>query len=440
MLDRFLSFINEKKIVSSGDKILLAVSGGIDSICMTHLFKESGIKSGIAHCNFRLREEESDMDEDFVRQLAQKYNFPFFVMHFNTADYARLQKISIQMAARELRYNWFENLRKLHGFSMIATAHNADDSIETFFINLLRGTGIQGLTGIKVKNDHLIRPLLFACRNEIEDYCRNQNLEFRIDSSNNSDKYLRNRIRHSLIPLLSEMNPEFLNIMSENLHRLSEAEKIYFSFVDHYKKEILELSSDGFYRINISKIMECVSPDTLLYEILKDFGFSSKTSFEIYNNIEGESGRVYYSEKNRLVKDRNHLILTPPENEEVHKIYIEQYIPEIFKPLHLQIQSYVADGFTIPANADMAALDSDKLVFPLILRKWQHGDYFHPLGMTGMKKVSDFFVDTKLSLTEKENSWLLTSAGEIVWIIGKRIDDRFKITAKTKNIIIISKL
>jgi tRNA(Ile)-lysidine synthase len=440
MQERFLKYINTNQLLLKSNKVLLAISGGIDSRAMLHLFHSSGIQIAIAHCNFCLRGEQSDADESFVRQLAKTYNLPFFVMHFNTAEYAELQKLSIQMAARELRYNWFENLRQMHGFQYIATAHNADDAIETFLINLLRGSGIQGLTGIKNRNGNIVRPLLFAFRSEIEKYCLDNNLEFRNDASNESDDYLRNRIRHSLIPVLSELNTEFRTVMSDNLTRLSEAEKIYIDYVNNAIKNILELKEDGSLYISIKKLNESPSPKLLLFELLKNFGFSPKTTAEIFDNLNGVAGSVYYSEEKRLIKDRAFLIITPIENQKESKFYIDEDSNEISFPLHLKIQKISADDYSVSMEKHVAALDAEKLNFPLLVRRWQKGDYFRPLGMEGIKKVSDFFVDSKLSLADKENTWILTNAGDIVWIIGMRLDDRFKITEKTRNILLLTLL
>jgi tRNA(Ile)-lysidine synthase len=438
MLSRFKDYIKEKELLKPAGKVLLAVSGGIDSVCMLHLFQSVGIDATIAHCNFKLRSEESDQDELFVKTLAGEFNMQFHVMHFDTTGYAELQKISIQMAARELRYNWFENLRKLHGYSAIAVAHNADDAIETFFINLSRGTGIQGLTGIRPRNENIIRPLLFAYRSEIEEYCRINNLEYRVDSSNDSDKYLRNRIRHNIIPELLNINSSFKNNMTNNLSHLSDAEKIYNCFVEIFSNEAVENKKDGTTTISIEKLKKGPAPKALLYEIIKNYGFSSKTSSEIFDNINGEPGSIYFSSSKRLVKDRQYLIITDPEGIEGLDIYIGNDFTSLDYPVKLQFRFFEADSYEILNNNNIAAIDADKLVFPLILRKWHSGDYFQPLGMKGIKKISDYFIDSKLSITDKENTWILTSAGEIVWIVGMRLDERYKVSTATKMVYQIS--
>jgi tRNA(Ile)-lysidine synthase len=434
MQSRFKNYISEKELLQPAVKVLVAVSGGIDSVCMLHLFHSLGTDAAIAHCNFKLRGEESDQDELFVKALAGKFKMPFHVMHFDTTGYAELQKISIQMAARELRYNWFENLRKLHGYFAVAVAHNADDAIETFFINLSRGTGIQGLTGIRPRNENIIRPLLFAYRSEIEEYCRIHNLEFREDSSNDSDKYIRNRFRHNIIPELLNINQNFKNSMTNNFSHLADAEKIYYCYIEGFTKEAVENKKDNTTTISIEKLKNGPAPKALLYEILKNYGFSSKTSSEIFDNIDGEPGSIYFSSSKRLVKDRQHLIITDPEGIEGFDIYISSDITKLDYPVLLQFQFCPADNYKILDNNNIASIDADKLVFPLILRKWRSGDYFHPLGMKGIKKISDFFIDSKLSIADKENTWILTSAGEIVWIAGMRLDERYKVTPATKMV------
>lgn len=434
MLERFIEYIRENLLFLSSDKIILAVSGGADSITMLHLFYSAGIQAAVAHCNFRLRNEESDADEEFVRQKAKDYNMPFYSMHFNTIEYAKLQKISIQMAARELRYNWFENLRHLHGYNYIATAHNADDTIETFFINLLRGSGIHGFTGIKTHSGYIVRPLLFAFRKEIDEYCIKNKLTFRTDSSNNSEKYLRNKIRHSLLPKICEINPEFRTIIKENIDHLSDADKVYSKYITEEINNIREIKNDAVY-ISINKIKKNLIPKTLLFEILKEFGFSSKTSAEIYQNLDNETGNIYYTNEKRIVKDRTHLIVTDVETHKESKTYIDANISELLQPIHLKLQIIKAEGYIINNDQRIAAIDADKIIFPLILKKWHKGDYFQPLGMKGMKKISDFFIDIKLSIVDKEKVWILTSAGEIIWIVGMRLDDRYKITSNTQNIL-----
>ncbi len=437
MLSEFQKYVNDSKLFTDGQKVLLAVSGGADSVCMTHLLHKAKINIAIAHCNFQLRGDESDNEEQFVKELALQLNIPFHVMHFDTKGYAELQKLSIQIAARELRYNWFENLRRQLDFDSIAIAHNADDAAETFFINLFRGTGIQGITGIRSKVGNIIRPLLFAHKQQIEEFCTQNNFEFRTDSSNNSDKYLRNRIRHKLFPMLSELAPNFEITMHENLSKFADAENIYNYALSILKNVIVENDINGDCYINIEKLLETPAPSTIFFEIIKNYGFSPKTANEIFQNISGISGQFYYSTNFRLIKDREKFIINKIENKNVEHIY---YIdPDSYNIINLPISisfEFIEDeAIEIIKDKNLAFLDAEKLTFPLILRKWKQGDYFQPLGMKGIKKLSDFFVDIKLSIPDKENCWLITSADQVVWIVGLRIDDRFKITSSTKRIL-----
>jgi tRNA(Ile)-lysidine synthase len=435
MINLFQNFIDKNSLFSGEDLILLGVSGGIDSRVMLHLFLEAGYNTAIAHCNFRLRGDEADADENFVHSLAEKNNIPFHRMHFNTSEYAKLQKISIQMAARELRYNWFENVRRSYGYNYIAVAHNADDAVETFFINLIRGTGIKGLTGIRPKNNYIVRPLLFATRQEIENYCNENNLQYRNDTSNFSDKYLRNNIRHNILHAFEHF-PGFKQTMKENLEKLSDAEKIYNFGISILSEKVIKKAGDEWF-VDIFELKKSGAERALLHEILQPFAFSAKTIDEIIKATDGETGAMFYSELYRLIKDRNRLIISSFKPDEAPKYYIDIEKGFINEPIALKFSIKSAGGFIIPVSKNIAAIDADKIIYPLILRRWQKGDYFQPLGMDNMKKISDFFIDNKFSIPEKENAWLLASGDQIAWIVSYRLDDRFKITSGTKNILMI---
>ncbi len=433
MLARFASYINKFGLCNPADRILFAVSGGIDSSVMLELFSRSGYNGVIAHCNFKLREEESDIDEEFVKNLAEKYDLPFITTSFNTREYAKNNGISIQMAARDLRYDWFEESRVQTHCSLIATAHNRNDLTETFLINLVRGSGIRGLTGIKEKSGTLIRPMLFALREEIDNYAIQSLLEWREDSSNSSLKYSRNKIRHQLVPAFREINPRFDDVMIENMQRLRSVEEVFIEQLEEKKKQLL-IREQNFIRVPINALLNNNSPDIWLYEILSDFNFSSSVIRDISRNLKGQSGKVFYSGTHRLIKDRNDLIIEIIKEHQHRRYYIEDPLDKMEDPLNLDMEiEEIKPGFIIPKWADTAWLDLDKLMFPLIVRKWEKGDYFQPLGMENMKKVSDFFIDNKLSISEKESTWILTSGKNIVWIIGLRIDERFKITSDTKR-------
>lgn len=435
MQKEFQQFIDSNNLCSNKNRLLLGISGGIDSICMFHLFRQLEFPIGIAHCNFQLRESESDLDEEFVKNLANQYDVPFFTIKFNTKEFAENEGISIQMAARDLRYDWFEEIREKHNYDYITIAHNRDDVVETFLINLTRGSGIKGLTGIKPKSGNTIRPLLYASRNEISEFIDKHNLKYREDSSNSSVKYSRNLIRHEIIPLFEKINSGFRETVIENISKLKDTETIYNASIDNARNSILRYENQKLL-INLEKLNQLNPLSTYLYEILKPYGFSGAQSIDIINSLEGISGKQFFSATHRLIKDRNDLII-----EEIHQIhnkiyYIDQDTENITSPINLNItKQELNDEFEITKSKDIGLFDLDKIEFPLILRKWKKGDYFMPLGMTNLKKLSDFFIDNKLSLIDKENTWILENCNKIIWIVGLRIDERFKISDKTTNIL-----
>jgi tRNA(Ile)-lysidine synthase len=434
MLEKFLSYIQSECLTDKNQKILVAVSGGIDSMCLLNLLHQAGFELTIAHCNFKLRGEESDGDEQFVRSVAEQLKIQVYVKQFETLEFAKLQKVSVQMAARDLRYAWFENLRRTISYDKIAIAHHADDSIETFFINIIRGTGIQGISGIRPSINHIIRPLLFAFRDELEAYGIANNIAYRTDSSNQSGKYLRNKLRNTVLPLFSEINQEFKTTMLQNLIKFGQAETIYNTYIESAKKHLIEISNENEVKISIEGIFSTSSPNAVLYEIIKDFGFSSKISEDIFNSLHAGSGKKFYSKEYRILKDRDDLILNRIHDPKDEKYFVLEDIREMEFPISLKIKLIENVNYEIIKNPYIAAFDYEKLTFPLVLRKWQTGDYFQPLGMKGIKKISDFFIDNKISIAQKENTWILVSANEIVWIVGMRIDDKYKITECTKMI------
>jgi tRNA(Ile)-lysidine synthase len=440
MLQAFKAYIAKENLFLPGDKILLAVSGGMDSVAMVELFSQAKYSFAIAHCNFQLRGEESDTDESFVRKLAKKLKVPFYIRKFPITDYAEEHRLSTQMAARELRYTWFNELLTKEAYSFLATAHHLDDQIETFFINMLRSTGIAGFHGILPKQGKIIRPMLFASRNEIGGFVKRNNLLFREDSSNQEIKYLRNKIRHELIPVLAEINPGFSNILTENIHRIREAEKIFRDTIDDARK-ILVIEKKERILISIAKIKKLHPLTTYLFEFLSPFGFNYSVAKDIVDALDEEAGKQFYSPSHRLIKDRDDLIITTLESvKKVEGRKTEFQIPDntsrLRKPLKFTFKKLFKDpGFRIDVSAEAANLDLHKITFPLTLRKWHHGDVFHPFGRDHKKKLSDFFTDCKLSLDEKENTWILCSGEKIVWIVGHRIDNRFRITSKTKEVL-----
>jgi len=437
MLEKFKKFIKDNNLFNNNDRILLAVSGGVDSIVMTNLFARANFNFSIAHCNFKLRGKESDEDQLFVENLAKKYGAEFYTIDFQTTEYARLNKLSIQMAARELRYSWLEKIRCENNFKYIAIAHNADDSIETFFINLVRGTGIKGLTGISVKNKNIIRPLLFATRNEIMNYCIENNLKYREDSSNKEIKYLRNKIRHLIIPKFEQFNKYFKKNIIKTINYLDESLLFVDEVINNFKEKNVVKEND-IIKIKIKPLLEFKASKFLLFKIISEYGFKNKKIDQIYSSLTANSGKVFYSKDYKLIKDREYIIIELIKEIQssdylidINKKYIDKPINMIFEVREWDINSQ------IEKNPEIGYFDYEKIKLPLILRHWKPGDKFVPLGMKNFKKLSDFFIDNKFSINEKDKIWLLLSKNDIIWIVGYRIDDRYKITRNTRKALII---
>lgn len=438
MIEDFKNFISGEDLFRASDHILLAVSGGLDSVVMAHLFSQAGFNFSIAHVNFGLRDSESGRDESFVKSLAEKFDVKIFIKHVETTKIARAGKVSIQVAARQLRYQWFDELLVKHGFDYVATAHHLDDQVETFLINLTRGTGIAGLHGIMPKQDRLIRPMLFTYRARIETYARDNNLEFVEDSSNRSDKYLRNNIRHKVIPQLEKISHGFNRELTQTIGFIRDAEMIYRQAIEKKRKEILIEKGDKIY-IDSNQFFSLKPLTGWAFELLAPYGFNLSNLRDIVG-LEGSiPGKEVVSDTHRLILDRDYLIITPVKNDNLETSFpvtINDIEQESFKTavnLGFETLHEIPSMFANPANT--AFIDFEKLVFPLLIRKWNRGDFFYPMGMTQRKKLSDFFTDQKFSVIEKEKTWLLCSNKDIVWIIGHRIDDRFKITSSTRKIL-----
>ncbi len=454
MIEGIIGFIREQKLFRQDENILLAISGGMDSMVMLDLFHRAGFRFGIAHCNFSLRGKESDGDAKFVKSAAKKYKVPFSQKKFKTEQYAKESGLSIQMAARKLRYDWFEEIRSENGYDFIATAHHLDDQIETFFINLIRGTGIAGLHGILPENGRLIRPMLFAFREDVEKYARENHLHYREDSSNQSLKYTRNQIRHQLIPVLQTIQPAFASSITETINKIRNFEMIGQAVVTR-NRNLLFQQEDNQIRIEIRQLKKLVPLKAHVYELLSPLGFNSRVIDNLLDALDSGHEKTFFSPTHQLIKDRKNLIITGirdagcgmrdagcgirdagcgmrDKNEE---FVIEAGVKRIESPVKLKFNiKKLSPDFIIPTTSDVASLDYDRLEFPLTLRKWQAGDAFNPFGMNKKKKLSDFFNDKKFTLTEKENTWILLSNNQIVWVIGQRIDNRFKLTTKTKII------
>ena len=411
-------------------KLLLAVSGGLDSMVLLHLLQQLPYTIAIAHCNFQLRGIESFEDQSFVQNYALQHQIPFYYTQFDTQAFANDYKLSTQVAARELRYDWFYEQLELHQFDFVLTAHHADDNLETFLINLSRGTGLDGLSGIPAQNDTVLRPLLPFSRAAIEEYAKANNLQWREDSSNASDKYLRNQIRHHLVPMLKELNPDFLKVFGMTQEYLQQAQELVSDAASMVYQQVAREEEDTIY-FDLKQLLRLPNYASYLYQWLKEYGFSAWD--DIYNLVDSQSGKQVFSSEYRLLKDRDFFILSPIQEPEKELYFIEKNQDKVKIPLKLQFCKV-----TDINKADSSAIfvDESKLAYPLVLRKWQEGDFFYPLGMKGKsKKVSKFFKDEKMALLDKENTWLLCSNEAIVWVIGMRADERFKVENITNTIL-----
>lgn len=427
MLIKFQNHIQQNFAQLKDKKLLLAVSGGIDSMVLMHLFQQLNYDIALAHCNFQLRGKESDADENFVKSEAEKFTIPNYIIRFDTEKYSKENKLSIQLAARKLRYDWFQEIISL-GYDYVLTAHHLDDNVETFLINFTRGTGLEGLTGIPAQNGNIIRPLLPFSREEIENYANENKIQWREDSSNASDKYFRNKLRHDIVPILKELNTGFLDSFQNTLHHLQQAE----SLVDDASKLVYEKvveEKDNRLEIHLKPLFEFKNYIAYLYQWLKNYGFSAWN--DIYELVEAQSGKQVFSETHVLLKDREKLILSERKASDNSAVYIiESLDSKVNIPLKLRFCKAVN---IFETHSNCIFVDENKIKFPLTIRKWQEGDYFYPSGMNGKKKLSKYFKDEKYSLLDKENQWLLCSEDQIIWVIGKRADKRFTSKETTQN-------
>ena len=453
LLQKFIEFLKKENLFQPKDKLLLAVSGGVDSVVLCELCKQGGYDFVIAHCNFQLRAGESERDEQFVRELAKKYNAEIFVRMFDTEKYAEENKVSIQVAARELRYEWFKqivnsqwsmvNSENTHTHNSlltthILTAHHANDNIETLLMNLFKGTGINGLRGILPKQEKIMRPLLFAKKEELLEFAKENALGYVEDSSNASDKYTRNFFRNQLIPSIQKVFPQAEDNLLNSIERFRDIEILYRQSIELHKKKLLE-KKGGEIHIPVLKLLQSEPLPTIIYEIIKDFGFTSNQTEEVIKLLKSDTGKYVQSSSYRVLKNRNWLIISPVDSTIAENILIETEDQTIqFSKGKLKFEKLQNTNYQPQTTNSIANLDADEITFPLLLRKWKQGDYFYPLGMNKKKKLSRFFIDQKLSLTEKENIWVLEMNRKITWVVGKRIDDRVKITPKTKNILKIT--
>lgn len=429
MIEKFKSHLSNNFPFLKGKKLLLATSGGLDSMVMAHLFKSLDYEFAIAHCNFQLRGIESFGDQKFVQDFADTNKIPIFITQFDTQAFADDYKLSTQVAARELRYNWFYELLETENYDYILTAHHSDDNIETFLIHLVRGSGLNGFTGIPAQNDSVIRPLLAFSRDEISNYASANAVLWREDSSNASDKYLRNKIRHDLVPILKELNPNFLTSFQNTQKYLKEVQSmVEDATIMIYQQVATEIEDEIHF--DIKKITKLPNYKSYLYQWLKEFGFSAWD--DIYDLVASQSGKQVFSDEFRLLKDRHFLILSPTNEIDATEVY---FIDENQKEVNLPIKlSFCNKDYNSNTDNSIIFVDGDKLKYPLVLKRFEKGDVFQPFGMNGKsKKVSKLFKDEKLSLLQKENSWILYSDNKIVWVVGIRQDERFKIENTTIN-------
>lgn len=427
------NYIDRQGLLKPEDKIIVGLSGGADSVVLLYILHKLGYSCLAAHCNFHLRGDESDRDERFAAGFAASFNLPFFKKDFDTRTVAKERGISIEMAARDLRYQWFAELKENQGADAVAVAHHRDDSIETLLLNLIRGTGIKGLTGIQPRAGCIVRPLLCVSKKEILQYARAENLPFITDSSNGQEDIIRNRIRLQVIPLLETINPSVRDAIIQTMDNLNETAKIYEAETE---KAIQTIYNKG--RISIPLLKTFPSSESVLFELLKNYGFGKEVIREIHAAMDSQPGKMFYAPEYYVVKNRDEFLVSPilREKEKEYLIQADETCREF--PLRMEISLSINDvnaGFD--KSPTTACLDYDKLQFPLTLRKWKIGDKFIPLGMKSFQKLSDFFTNRKFSIVQKEETWILTSGKEIVWIVNYRIDERFKvdITTKTRYII-----
>lgn len=437
LLLRFQNIIKKSNLFSSKDKLLIAVSGGIDSVVLCELCKQAEFDFTIAHCNFQLRGAESKRDEQFVRELAKKYNVEVEVKKFDTEKYAADNKLSTQEAARNLRYEWFEKLitqSTNKQFNHLLTAHHADDNAETIVMNFFRGTGLHGLTGIPAKNGYIKRSLLKFSKEDLIAFANEHHLEFVEDSSNQSSKYTRNYFRNEIIPAISKIYPQVKDNLLDNINRFKEIEKLYQLSVGELKKKICKQKGSEIH-IPVNKLMS-YNNKALIYEIIHPFNFQEKQVEELIKLADSDSGKYITSPDNqfRIIKHRLWFIVSPVVATESVNIIIEESDKQVLFALG-RISIDLTSNSKPSTSNDIATLDAKQVKFPLLLRKWKTGDYFYPLGMKKKKKISRFLIDSKLSKTEKENTWVVESKQRICWIVGQRIDDRFKLTSTTKEVL-----
>lgn len=431
MKEQIQQYIIQHQLLSGEKPVVVGISGGADSVALLHILVSLGYKCIAAHCNFNLRGDESFRDEQFTIDFTKRLQVPLCKISFETNKYAQENRLSVEMAARELRYRWFEELLNTYDADAVAVAHHRDDSVETLLINLTRGSGLTGLTGIKPKNGNVVRPLLCVSREDIYAYIENNGLEYVTDSSNSSDIYTRNFIRLKVIPLLEEINPSVKASLARTANHLYDASLIYNHSIEEARKVITQNN-----RLSISALLSFPAPATILYEMLKPYGFSRTVCESIFTVLDKDSGKIFYSSTHRLLKDRSDLLIDVLSGEDNRAYLINLEDDNVDLPVELKPEIVVIkEDYQIEKDRKFAYFDFDKLSFPLVLRHWQEGDWFVPFGMKGKKKISDYFSDKKFSLFDKEKTWLLCSGQDVIWIVGERTDNRYRIEKTTKRVL-----
>ncbi len=434
MLKKVNRFIAENQLFDKYDRLIVGLSGGADSVALLDVLLRLGYDCVAAHCKFHLRGAESDEDASFVEEWCRSKGVNLVSIDFDTHKYAEQHKLSIEMAARELRYQWFEQMRVEHDADFIAVAHHQNDSIETMLINMIRGTGISGLSGISPKNGYVVRPLLSVSRAEVEEYLNINSISYRTDSTNLEDIYTRNFIRLNILPSMQGLNPSVYDALMRTANNLREVEKVYRAAIDD---EVRRVMPDNL--IDIDLLRSSPSPKSVLFEILTPLGFTSSDVNDVLESMDATSGKVFLTSSHRLIKDRKYFIVEELKNIETPKevYYIHEDGKGDLLPQALYLE-FLEAPVEIVKSSRYLYVDADRVKFPLALRKWQKGDWFVPFGMKGRKKLSDFFSDQKFSLQDKDNAWILTSGDDIMWIVGHRSDNRFRINSKTKKVLVIS--
>lgn len=442
MLDEVIAYVEEHALFDpAADTVLVAVSGGLDSVVLLDVLHRLEIRLAVAHAHFGLRGDEADADEQFVRKLAKQLNAPYHAEFFQTKAFAEREGISTQMAARLLRYQWFEQVRQQHGYAVVATAHHRRDQAETMLLNLTHGTGLAGLHGIQPKNGYVVRPLLGQGKDELYDYVVAHRLIWREDASNDSPVYQRNRLRQQVLPVLRDINPNLDNTLASSAERVAGAEEIVRRYVADTAAEARRDAPEATY-FSIATLQRTAATALVLHELLRPFGFSWVVAKEIVASLGGLAGKQFDSPTHRLVKDRDQLVITPRRLTQYGTFQLAQGQTDLLADgLRLRASEHPRAGYDIPRSRSTAALDVNTLQFPLTLRRWREGDWFMPLGLRGKKHLSDFLIDQKVPLNLKDDVRVLTSAdGKICWVVGFRVDDRFKVTDETERVLEVQRL